>query len=226
MSKLVEKILNEAKIITFANPKDSNFIVLIGSPGAGKSFIKDNFLHLDNFKNLNVDNWIEMIGRQKNLNLNNPENTSEINKNYEDKYKVFRTNFIKNQLKTSKPINIVVDITGKSIESVNKVLNLVNDSNYTTTLVYVVTSKEECLKRNLSRIRTIPEDFLISIYDDIQKTYTQIFSQFDNVWIVSNNDLWNTFYGNEEYVIIDGKKILKSREGSFERPIDRIFKVK
>lgn len=225
-SILKEALLCEEKIVGFQNQNYGNFVILIGSPGAGKTFVAGQLLNLRNFKHLSGDTWLEMVAAKRNIDLRNPDNTAELNGELEDKFKKFRTNFILNQLKSPEPGNVVVDITGKSVASVKKALDLIEDSFYVSTLVYVITSKEECLRRNLMRTRTVPENFLMSIYDDIQNTYHQIFKLFDNAWMVINDELWDAFQGSEEYVEIDGIKKLKSRTGEYKRPSNRIVRVK
>src|ERR1035437_93052 len=220
MNTLIDKILQEGilledKVVNFQNANFGNFVVMMGSPGSGKTHVAKNLLLLKNFKHLTVDNWLEIIGKQQGLDLKNPDVTAALNNKYEDKFKTFRKNFIKQQLSAKEPVNIVVDVTGKSIPSVRKVLDVIENSNYITTLVYVITSKEECLKRNLKRARTVPEDFLIAIYDDIEVTYHNVFSMFDNVYEVINEDLWQTFTGNEEYMEVNGVKYLKARTGTY-----------
>ena len=59
MKNLIKKIisvelLNEEKVVNFNNPVN-NFVVIAGGPGAGKSFITNNLINLDNVKHFNVD---------------------------------------------------------------------------------------------------------------------------------------------------------------------------
>ena len=62
MKNLIKKIisvelLNEEKVVNFNNPVN-NFVVIAGGPGAGKSFITNNLINLDNVKHFNVDQVI------------------------------------------------------------------------------------------------------------------------------------------------------------------------
>ena len=59
MKKLIknilrEELLKEEKVVNFDTPTN-NFVVIAGGPGAGKSFITQNLINLDNVKNFNVD---------------------------------------------------------------------------------------------------------------------------------------------------------------------------
>ena len=49
-----EELLKEEKVVNFKSPTN-NFVVIAGGPGAGKSFITQNLVNLDNVKNFNVD---------------------------------------------------------------------------------------------------------------------------------------------------------------------------
>ena len=51
---ILEELLLEEKVISFNSP-NNNFVVVAGGPGAGKSFITNNLINLDNVKNFNVD---------------------------------------------------------------------------------------------------------------------------------------------------------------------------
>ena len=51
---LFESLLLEEKVIGFNSPTN-NFVVIAGGPGAGKSFITNNLINLNNVKNFNVD---------------------------------------------------------------------------------------------------------------------------------------------------------------------------
>lgn len=224
---LKEGLLKEEKIIGFENPSYGNFVVMMGSPGAGKTFVVKNFLNLRHFKHLTGDNWIEAIANSnKNIDLKNPDHTSEISNKIDPAFKKHRETFLTHQIKKEKPENVVIDVTGKSIPNITSALDLVQNSNYKTTLIYVITSKEEAIRRNLKRERVVPIDFLMSVYHDIEHTYTQVISMFDTVWIKYNDDIWNPLKGHEEYLDLDGKKVLISRTGDYTRETNQIIRVK
>ena len=42
-----EELLKEEKVVNFDKP-NNNFVVIAGGPGAGKSFITQNLINLDN----------------------------------------------------------------------------------------------------------------------------------------------------------------------------------
>ena len=47
-------LLSEEKMVNFDSPIN-NFVVIAGGPGAGKSFITNNLINLDNVRSFNVD---------------------------------------------------------------------------------------------------------------------------------------------------------------------------
>jgi hypothetical protein len=167
-----------------------------------------------------------MLAKKHEIDLKNASETERLNNHVEDTFKKYRRSFIDRQLKKEHPENIVIDITGKSSKTIEELLSSIEYSNYTTTLVYVITSKDEAIKRNMARPRSVPTDFLMRVYDDIHHTYGKIMKMFDNVWLKYNDEVWEPFKGEEEFEVIDGKKILKNRTGTFERPTGQFLKIK
>ena len=221
------KLLTEEKIISFKNPNYGNFVVLMGSPGAGKTFVVKNILNLRGFKHLTGDNWIEAIANSDDsIDLKNPEQTNQLNSRIDKPFKLHRKTFLQNQIDKEKPENVVIDITGKSVDSVRSALDMVANSNYKTTLVYVVTSKDEAIRRNAKRARVVPINFLMSVYEEIQHTYTKVIQMFDVVWLKYNDEIWQPFKGHENFIEIDGKKHLISRTGDYTRETNQIIRVK
>ena len=53
----------EAKMVTFNQP-NGNFVILAGGPGAGKSYVSQHFIDLDNVKPFNVDNYRVAIAKK------------------------------------------------------------------------------------------------------------------------------------------------------------------
>lgn len=218
-------LLREDKVVNFPNKKYGNFVVLAGSPGAGKSYIINNFLHLDNYKILSSDIWLELLAKKDKVDLKNPDNVSSLHVKIKPSFDKYRTNFIQKLVKDGHGHlpNIIIDITGSSVPAVTDCLKLIENSDYVTTFIFVKTSKEEALKRNKERGRTVPEDFLHSIYDNITATSKAIIPFFDHVWEVNNETEWNHFKGDVNY---DDNGKLISRQGKYSRNSTRIIKIK
>lgn len=211
--KLIDKILQEsnlleAKIVTFPEPQ-GNYIVMLGSPGSGKSYIVNKYLDLNGFKHLTGDSWIEIKAKVKDIDLAIGKNTADLKGKIDPTFKDFRKNFIDRNATNTKSIpNIVVEITGKSLSSLTNVLDLAGE-NYTTTLIYVKTSKEECLRRNNQRTRKVPEDVLLDIYDSTEEVFNNAKGLFNHVWEIDNE--------GEHDGVVDGK---------YTRATDKIIKIK
>ncbi|MEO6304820.1 MAG: zeta toxin family protein [Bacteroidia bacterium] len=216
VESLVDKILleakqtlNEYKVISFPK-KNDNLVIMMGSPGAGKSFVIDNIVNLPNYKLLNSDKTLEYFAKKRNLSTKDSEIVSDLHKELSPKTKTFRDKFISHQKGKTELPNIIIDITGGNIETLQKLNKLGKEVGYTTTLIYVITTLENALIRNSVRERTVPEEIVYKTYKEVQDTYYKTFQIFDAVYI-KNND--NTY-------------IISTKDGKFIRPHDEIIRVK
>ena len=165
---LREELLYEEKVVGFNQP-NNNFVVIAGGPGAGKSFITNNLINLDNVKNFNVDQvrvftakklwgdrWEEMIstpeGYQKILNMTY---TTSDPKNLTIK---FLKQFLEQE--RNQQVNIIYDAGGGQEQVMKEVHQLAKENGFNTTLVYVRTPLELAQIRNNERPRSLPDDMV------------------------------------------------------------------
>ena len=189
--------MKEEKVVNFTNP-DNNFVVIAGGPGAGKSFITQNLINLDNIKNFNVDQvrvmtakklwgdkWQEMIstpaGYQKILDMTY---TTSDPRNLTVKY-------LKNFLGADRnqPVNVVYDAGGGQEQVMKDVHKIAKDSGMITNLVYVRTPLELAQTRNDARPRSLPDDMVAQYHQKVRDNMRNMIPLFDNVWIVDNKEL-------------------------------------
>ena len=64
INKIKKLMLVESKMVGFDNPQ-GNFVIIAGGPGAGKSYVTQNFIDLPDYKQFNVDNY--RVSLAKNL---------------------------------------------------------------------------------------------------------------------------------------------------------------
>jgi predicted kinase len=203
--------LNEHKVISFKKPQ-GNFVVMTGSPGAGKSMIASNFVNLNGYKYVNVDLHRERKAKQLGLDLENPEHNQYIlNITYTTSdprnatIKQLKALLTDIALRCRKQLpNILFDAGGGQVEVIKAILELAKEAGYITTMVYVKADLGVCLKRNRERQRKLPEDMVIQYYNTIIRAYKELIPFYDNVWVVDNNNK----------VVLD------------KRPDDKITKVK
>ena len=63
INRMKNLMLMEAKMVTFNQP-NGNFVILAGGPGAGKSYVSQHFIDLDNVKPFNVDNYRVIMAKK------------------------------------------------------------------------------------------------------------------------------------------------------------------
>jgi len=192
-----KEVLNEEKMVNF-DQSTNNFVVIAGGPGAGKSFITNNLINLDNIKEFNVDqvrvmtakklwgdDWGEMIstpeGYQKILDMTY---TTSDPRNLTVKY-------LKKFLAADRqqPVNVVYDAGGGQEQVMKDVNKMAKESGMITNLVYVRTPLELAQIRNDERPRSLPDEMVAQYHQKVKDNMRNMIPIFDHVWIVDNKEL-------------------------------------
>jgi len=192
-----KEVLNEEKMVNF-DQSTNNFVVIAGGPGAGKSFITNNLINLDNIKEFNVDqvrvmtakklwgdDWGEMIstpeGYQKILDMTY---TTSDPRNLTVKY-------LKKFLAADRqqPVNVVYDAGGGQEQVMKDVNKTAKESGMITNLVYVRTPLELAQIRNDERPRSLPDEMVAQYHQKVKDNMRNMIPIFDHVWIVDNKEL-------------------------------------
>lgn len=188
-----DDFLNESKMVNFDEP-DSNFIVMMGAPGAGKTFSVNTFLNLRDFKYINVDTYRENIAKKLGLDISKPEDNLKIldmtytTSDPRNKTIQFLKQFLTDKISYNKPLpNVVFDAGGSQVDVIKNILELAEYTGYKTTLVYVKTDLELDLIRNRTRERKLTDEMVIDYYNRCENTYDYLKKFYDNVWIIFNN---------------------------------------
>ena len=191
------ELLNEEKVIGFNQPTN-NFVVIAGGPGAGKSFITNNLINLNNVKHFNVDQVRVMTakklwGDEWEKNISTPEGYQKIlDMTYTTSDpRNLTVNFLKQFLQYERPygINVVYDAGGGQEQVMKDVWSMANDNGYNTTLVYVRTPLELAQIRNAERPRSLPPEMVAQYHEKVKDNMRNMVPLFDNVWTVDNKDL-------------------------------------
>ncbi len=192
-----KELLNEEKVIGFNQPTN-NFVVIAGGPGAGKSFITNNLINLDNVKHFNVDQVRVMTakklwGNEWEENISSPEGYQKIlDMTYTTSDpRNLTVNFLKQFLQHERPygINVVYDAGGGQEQVMKDVWRIANENGYNTTLVYVRTPLELAQIRNSERPRSLPPEMVAQYHEKVKDNMRNMVPLFDNVWTVDNKDL-------------------------------------
>jgi len=194
---LFEELLVEGKVVNF-DSSNNNFVVIAGGPGAGKSFITQNLINLDNVKNFNVGQVRVMTakklwGNEWQENISTPEGYQKIldmtftTSDPRNKTVKFLKNFL--EYERNQPVNVVYDAGGGQEQVMKDVHKLAKDSGFETTLVYVRTPLELAQMRNDERPRSLPDDMVAQYHQKVKDNMRNMIPIFDNVWTVDNKEL-------------------------------------
>jgi predicted kinase len=193
-----DNFLNEARVVNF-DDKNNNFVVMMGSPGAGKSFTSSHMVNLHDYKYVNVDNFRVMTAKKLGLDISNPTDNEKIlalTHTTSDPRNVtirFLKNYldIKGTMPEDELPNILFDAGGGQVEVIKTLLELAKKAGYTTTLIYVQTDLATALQRNQKRMRTLPDKMVVDYFKKVESAYEILAPLYDHVWEVYNNQPWD-----------------------------------
>ena len=196
--KEIEKIKRlmfvESKVVGFDNPR-GNFVIIAGGPGAGKSYVTQNFIDLPDYKQFNVDNYRVALakkiwGDEWKENIASDEGYKKIlDMSYTTSDpRNLTIRFLKNFLEVERnhTPNVVYDAGGGQREVMNDVINLAKENGFKVTIVHVVTELDKALERNQQRDRSLPRDMVIDYHDKVRRVVKDLIPMVDNYWIVDN----------------------------------------
>jgi predicted kinase len=194
INKIKKLMLVESKMVGFDNPQ-GNFVIIAGGPGAGKSYVTQNFIDLPDYKQFNVDNY--RVSLAKNLwgdqwkeNISTEEGYTKIldMSHTTSDPRNLTIKFLKNFIGVERGHipNIVYDAGGGQREVMNDVINLAKENGYNVTIVHVVTELDKALNRNQERDRSLPRDMVIDYHDKVRRVVKDLIPMVDNYWIVDN----------------------------------------
>lgn len=194
INKIKKLMLVESKMVGFDNPQ-GNFVIIAGGPGAGKSYVTQNFIDLPDYKQFNVDNY--RVSLAKNLwgdqwkeNISTEEGYAKIldMSHTTSDPRNLTIKFLKNFIGVERGHmpNIVYDAGGGQREVMNDVINLAKENGYNVTIVHVVTELDKALNRNQERDRSLPRDMVIDYHDKVRRVVKDLIPMVDNYWIVDN----------------------------------------
>ncbi len=189
------EILDKNSAVTFGEktyPKDGWAVILTGGAGSGKGFIISNLILID-AKIADVDQLkalynIKMSGK---LDLIKHDDTADFNQSKDSNWseeKNLKLFFTDNEL-----ANIIFDITGKSLTSLQNYVGMISDLGYKISLVWVVANREVAIVRNLMRDRVVPQQLFHQIHNQVNDT---MFSFLKDPWFSrSVEETWVVFSG-------------------------------
>ena len=204
--------LLEDKVVKFNNemyPKFGWCVILMGGGGSGKGTVFKNkvpiegeYYNPDDLKELKrmwkITN--KVTGRpyeddfktpEEERNMKNPDFVGELHTSMDRLSKSWKkqTYTTTDEVDRKRLPNIIFDITGKKIKSIDEIVHAVKPVGYKVAIIWVLTSADLALENNSRRSRTVEEPILISTHLGCMDTAEYIFNsgyinKIDNFWVV------------------------------------------
>lgn len=162
-------------------------IFLAGGPGSGKSFVVGRLgLTAMGYKVVNSDIAFERGLEKAGVEMN-PENIfSAQGQAIRDKAKGLTGKQKEMWLKGR--LGLVVDGTGKDYGKIKRQKDALEAIGYETAMVFVNTDLPTAIARNKQRERTLPDDTVQELWDEVQKNIGKFSSAFrGNMFIIDNS---------------------------------------
>ena len=208
---------------------------MAGGPGSGKSYVASELFdfpkgaistvsYATGLKLVNSDNAFEKMMREAGIDANklsvyanDPEKWAEImalRNKAKGITKRMQDNYIYGRL------GQVIDGTGKDYEKIKGHRHLYQDLGYDTYMVFVNTSLEVALERNAKRERSVPEDLVKKMWQDVQTNLGKFQNLFgsDKMLIIDNSS-----YDNKDVMSTVERQINKYLRKPVENQLGRLW---
>ena len=206
---LTQNTLNEGVY----DPGIFKAVFLAGGPGSGKSFVSSKVTGGMGLKVVNSDTLFEILGKQKGIDL---KTMPDSEKEARDKVRSIAKELTNKQHKNyiNGRLGLVIDGTGRKVKKIKDQQEKLKLLGYDTYMVFVNTSLDVALERNIKRKRSVPEKIVRKAWQDVQNNmggFQTIFKS-SNFSIVDNN-----VYSTDKNLFIDAWKEVKK---FVKRPIE------
>lgn len=204
--------LFEDRMVKFNNemyPKFGWCVILMGGGGSGKGTaynfkipIEGDYYNPDNLKE--VERMWKITNRDtgrpyeddfktpvEDRNMKNSDFVSELHTTMDRVSKNWKkqTYTTTDEVDRKRLPNIIFDITGKKLKSIDEIVHAVKPVGYKVAIVWALTEADLAIQNNATRSRTVPEPTLISTHLGCMDTAEQIFNsgyinKIDNFWVI------------------------------------------
>ena len=175
--------LTEERCITPDQPI-GNVVILIGSPGSGKSAItRMGLLNVDNIDHVTPDKWVEILARHRKADLSDPRQTAGLHLHVSPLYRKHK----ETSISLSARSNFVFETTGKRLEGLKHIISISRQANMRVVLVYVSVSLKTAHHGNSSRSRRVPRHVVGISHDAAETNFNAAIPLADEAWKVDND---------------------------------------
>ena len=170
------------------DPNIFKAIFLAGGPGSGKSYVVRRTTGGLGMKIVNSDDIYEKMLNDAGLDTTPEDIYSDQGQEIRVKAKAvtkrMQSNFLNGRL------GLIIDGTGKDYDKIAKQVQGLRNIGYDCSMIFVNTSLDTAQERNKKRKRTLPEDEVAIMWNEVQSNIGKFQRLFggSNMIIVDNND--------------------------------------
>ena len=159
---------------------------LAGGPGSGKSYVVRKTTGGTGLKVVNSDDAFEKLLKDAGLSLKMPPDEAEPRDVVRGKAKELTSKSKGNYLDGR--LGLVIDGTGRDYHKVSKEKKQLENIGYDCYMIFVNTSLDVALERNIERERSVPEDIVIKSWKDVQSNIGKFNNLFKSGMIIVDNN--------------------------------------
>ena len=159
---------------------------LAGGPGSGKSYVVRKTTGGTGLKGVNSDDAFEKLLKDAGLSLKMPADEAEPRDAVRGKAKALTSKSKGNYLDGR--LGLVIDGTGRDYDKVSKEKKQLENIGYDCYMIFVNTSLDVALERNIERERSVPEDIVIKSWKDVQSNIGKFNNLFKSGMIIVDNN--------------------------------------
>jgi len=161
-------------------------VFLAGGPGSGKSFmVGKTALSTFGLRPINSDDVFEAALRKAEM-APTPENIySEKGQSIRKQAKYLTQK--KLSLSVIGRLGLVIDGTGKDVAKIQRQMTTLKNIGYDVAMIFVNTDIETALERNKARARTLPDNVVKKMWNDVQNNIGAFQRMFRNEMIIVDN---------------------------------------
>ena len=163
---------------------------LAGGPGSGKSYVVKRTTKMFGMRVVNSDDVFEKLVKTAGMSMD-MRNYSKAQEKRRDELRDIAKRVTKAREKNyvEGRLGLIIDGTGKNYDKIEKQMRELQQLGYDSHMIFVNTSLDVALQRNEERPRKLPENIVVSSWNNVQKNIGKFQNLFrQNFIIVDNND--------------------------------------
>ena len=163
---------------------------LAGGPGSGKSYVVTRTSKMFGMRVVNSDDVFEKLVKSTGMNMD-MRNYTKAQEKRRDELRDIAKRVTKAREKNyvDGRLGLIIDGTGKNYDKIEKQMRELQQLGYDSHMIFVNTSLDVALERNLKRPRKLPEPLVVKSWNNVQKNIGKFQNLFrDRFIIVDNND--------------------------------------